>query len=805
MVAATAVSRGGRTIPSSAKMRKFDQELWEQGMAFKSSNRGFRGLAVSAAVAALSHGGVASALDFDVAGTNVRVENLVTIGAAMRMQDRDSALVGKSNLNPGLCVSRVGDDGVSGPDPTGNNAFMGDTCSGTVEDPEFGSRNNFFVAQPGGYQPNGDNGNLNFDKYDVVHATAKLTTDLNVDLFGFNVFARGLYFFDARYEDMIERHPDTTLQPFRTAYPDAAADTNGNDFQMLDYFISRTFEVGERPISVKVGNHVLNWGESGFLALNSLNTINPLNQALLRIPGFDIKELFLPVGMVNVNADVMDGLNVEVFYQYDWEPFVVDPVGSFFSTVDILGAGASYAMLSFGKAPEDPLELYEPWRNPEDPASVLGSTSDRTMARNFAEERRRRPDDGGQYGISLKSYFEGLNNGTEFGLYFANYHSRVPSVSIIAADATCLPDQPVTGTLPVIGGALGAILGALPTQTALNAFSLLDPTGCGVPATNLLAAAGIPGVAISQATGANDALPVGSISYFAEYPEDIHVYGLSFNTTLGDIAWSGEYAFRDNLPVQIHITDLVFAGLQPAFPAQDFSLEPIATLPGRRTAVPDFVSVYRGADYGPNAYIPGYERMKVGQLGTTFIKTIGGDNPIGASQIIALLELGMTQVFDMPDIDELQFQGAGVNTHISGGADGSTGINPIDVRTNPNDPTSNGSDPNLRQNPTAHRDHAGFGTDISYGYRFVTLTKYDSAFMGVNLEVLAALFHDVEGIAPGVGQNFVEGRKQILAGLRWDYLSRYTGEVRYTWFTGDHSRDSAHDRDYLLVWLGYQF
>ncbi|MDP9142540.1 MAG: DUF1302 domain-containing protein [Pseudomonadota bacterium] len=766
----------------------------------------------SLAAITLAYSGAAGALSFDLGGTEVRLENLVTIGASWRMQDRDPSLIGKSNLNPQLCVGRVGDEpdspiGNEGPGPREENFFFGDTCSGTVEDPEFGSRNNYFVAQPGGYQPNGDNGNLNFDTHDIVHATAKLTTDLNFDIAGFNVFARGIYFFDSNYEDFEETHADTTLEPYRTAYPDGSIDINGTNAQFLDYFISKTFELDERLISVKLGNQVLNWGESGFIALNSLNTVNPLNQALLRIPGFDIKELFLPVGMLTVNAQIADGLNVEAFYQYDWEPFVLDPAGSFFSSADIVGEGSTYTMLSFGRAPQDPLELYEPWRNPDDPASVLGSRSDRTMMRDFEYEKGLKPDNGGQYGLSLKSYFEDINNGTEIGLYFANYHSRLPTVGILAADSSCLPDESIVGELPVVGGALGQILGALPTQTALNLLALLNPAGCGVPVGNLLAAAGIPGATVSaRPEGAADGLPVGSIRYFLEYPEDIRVYGISFNTTLGDIAWSGEYAFRDNMPVQVHTTDLVFAGLQPAFPANDFSLEPIATLPGRRTAAPDFVSGYRGVEYGPGDYIRGYERMKVGQLGTTFIKILGaGDNPIGADQMTLLLEMGMTHVVDMPAIDELQFQGAGVNTHISAGADGSPGINPIDVRTDPNDPTTNGSDPNLRQNPIAHADLDGFGTDVSYGYRFVTLTKYNDAFLGVNLEILAALFHDVKGIAPGLGQNFVEGRKQILGGVRWDFLTNYTGELRYTWFTGDHKRDSTHDRDNLLLWLGYQF
>ncbi|MEQ1439624.1 DUF1302 domain-containing protein [Fontimonas sp. SYSU GA230001] len=757
------------------------------------SSINLRRLALPAAAAALAFSDSGLALNFELGGTEVKLENLVSIGASMRMQKRDDHLVGKSSLHPGLCVARVGDDGSSGPDPSGNNTFSGDTCSATRPSQDGnGTANDYYVRQTGSYQPNGDNGNLNFDRYDIVHATAKLTSDLTVDLFGFNIFARGLYFFDANYDDFRELHPDTTLQPRRTDYPDSARKVNANDFQMLDYFVSRAFEVGGRPVSAKLGNQVINWGESGFLALNSLNTLNPLNQALLRIPGFDIKELFLPVGMFSVNADVMDGLNVEAFYQYEWKPFVLDPAGSFFSSADILGAGATYAMLSFGKAPEDPLELYRPYRNPNDPAAVLGSQSDRTMARNFDEEKARRPKDGGQYGVALKTYLEGLNNGTEFGFYFANYHSRVPTIGLIAADATCIPDSPLPPQLQ---------------NPATNLAALLNPSGCGVPLANFQALAlqqAGQSVTYQPSTGANDPLPVGSVSYFAEYPEDIHVFGVSFNTTLGDWAWSGEYAFRPNLPVQVHITDLVFAGLQPAFPAQDFSLG-VATLPGRRTAVPDFVSGYRGVQYGPGDYIRGYERMKVGQLGTTFLKTFGGDNLLNASQIVFLLELGLTHVLDFPDISELQFQGAGVNTHISNGADGSVGINPRDVRTDPNDPTTNRGTATLRQNPTAHPDQAGFGTALSYGYRLVTLTKYENLFWGINFEFLNALFHDVEGVAPGLGQNFVEDRMQILSGIRWDYLSTYTGEIRYTWFTGTHTRDATHDRDNLLVFFGYQF
>ena len=178
-------------------------------------------------------------------------------------------------------------------------------------------------------------------------------------------------------------------------------------------------------------------------------------------------------------------------------------------------------------------------------------------------------------------------------------------------------------------------------------------------------------------------------------------------------------------------------------------------------------------------------------------------------------------------MSEFQSNGAGTDTHISAGIDGNRGINPRDIRNpaTPNDPSSHKCDAAPRNPPTqtqaqataacytllqnpisqASVDVRGFGTPTSYGYRFVTLTRYDSALFGANIEFLNAFFHDVQGVGPGLGQNFVGGRKQILSGIRFDYLSRFIGEVRYTWFTGGGTRDSLRDRDNLFMYVGYQF
>jgi len=445
--------------------------------------------------------------------------------------------------------------------------------------------------------------------------------------------------------------------------------------------------------------------------------------------------------------------------------------------------------------------------NPDDPLFILNSRSSRTLLRDYELERQNKPSEGGQYGFSAKVFLEGLNNGTELGFYFANYHARIPSVSAIATQATCIPE------------------GTNNLMDPLQLVRFAAACDAGSPAA-LVQLAQNPGAQLPLGA---EALPLDTGKVFVEYPENIKMYGFSFNTTVGDFAFSGEYAYRPNLPIQVHTTDLVFALLQPGFPDQDIAVIPGTTLPGRRTAVPDFITSYRGGVAGqvqPGQYIRGYEQMAIGQGEFILLKTIGGDNPIGATQITLLLEAGFTHLPDYPDLSEFQANGAGTDTHISAGIGGSVGLNPVDIRNpaTPGNASSHKCDVatpgnnqsqaeataacyNLLQNPLSQvqADIKGFGTPESYGYRFVTLARYDSAFFGANVEFLNALFHDVHGVGPGLGQNFVEGRKQILSGIRLDYLSRFIGELRYTWFTGGANRDQLRDRDNISLFLGYQF
>ena len=700
--------------------------------------------------------GVAGAYVFEYGDVRGTLTNSLSVGAAVRMESRDDELVGKSNLNPGLCVGR---------DDAGN--LQGNTCNSTT-DP---APNQAFVDAPGAYSVNGDDGNLNYDKYDLVSAAAKLTSELSLSWNGFNFFARGLGFIDEVNRDFQETHPDTTFQPGRTERADSVVDVAATDLALLDYYVSGSLPVGDNDLFFRIGDQVVNWGESTFLLLNSLNTIAPPDAARLRLPGSDIAEVFKPVGIAFFQYPLSLNLTLETFYNYDWEPVTPDPVGTYLSSSDVAGAtDQRYAMLSFGKAPEDPMGIYDPAENPDDPTGLISSSS-RTVFFNQVEE----PDDHGQFGVSLRYFAEWLNNGTELGFYFLNYHSRFPLASAIAADATC------------ISGTTGTVA---------------DLAACG------------PGLGDNgQLNFLGEPLPVDTMRLFFEHPEDIRLYGVSWNTPVGEWSFQGELAYRPNLPLQILTSDIVFAALQPAFPEANTGIAPPGggagvIVPNRRAAVPDFVqTLYRNDPVQPNQYIRGYERMKVAQLDFAFTRTIGGTNWLAADQIVLLFEFGVNHVLDFPDHSELQFAAPGADTHGSAGADGTAAGAGFDSATlNPAGtlPIAMCTDA-CRQNPTTQR--GGFADDLSMGYRFIMLPRYQSAFMGINVDPLLAVFHDFEGTTPGPGGLFVEDRVQLITGLRFDYLNKWSGEIRYTTFTklGDDRFHTERDRDFLSLFAAYAF
>ena len=243
------------------------------------------------------------------------------------------------------------------------------------------------------YSVNGDDGNLNYDK-GLVSNVIKITPEMVLRYRNYGAFVRGTYFYD--FEVMGN---DTA----RTPLSDAAKGEVGEKAELLDAYVWGSWNPGEKPLDVRIGNQVVNWGESTFIQ-GGMNSINPVNVNNLRVPGAELREALKPVPRLWANLGATDKISVEGFYQTHWKETIIDPVGSYFSSSDIAGKGAEQVILGFGSFPDNP--------------AFQGTFVPRGDTRDAK--------DGGEYGIAM-NYL--TDDDLEFGFYFVNYHSRLPIIS----------------------------------------------------------------------------------------------------------------------------------------------------------------------------------------------------------------------------------------------------------------------------------------------------------------------------------------------------------------------------------------
>jgi hypothetical protein len=293
-------------------------------------------------------------------------------------------------------------------------------------------------------------------------------------------------------------------------------------------------------------------------------------------------------------------------------------------------------------------------------------------------------------------WFAEALNDTEFALYAMNYHSRTPSGSF--------------------------------TRTTTPSASFIP----GAPNAN----------------------------YFLEYPEDIRLYGMSFQTNVEGVALSGELSYRPNMPMTLNSTDLTFAALGLPFS-------------------PVFTSGHAQNVAGEE--IKGYERKPFTQGQVSAVKFF--DRVLGASRLTLVGEVGYNHISGISDdVGELRF-----------GRDAVYGIGAVQAPAGVCEAGLNTAKP-------GECNDKGFYTSSSWGYRARASLDYSNVFAGVNLSPSVAWSHDVDGNGP----NFSEGSKAISLGLNADYQNTYTASLSYTDFFGGEYNTSV-DRDFVALSFGVNF
>ncbi len=136
----------------------------------------------------------------------------------------------------------------------------------------------------------------------------------------------------------------------RTELTEDALDWAGKRVELLDAYAWFQFGVGNGRAEIRAGNQVLNWGESTFIQ-GGLSGINPVDVSAIRVPGAELREAYRPLGMVWASVDLSQNISFEGFYEYEWEPIVIDPPGTYFSTNDFAGLGGETVFLGFRQLP----------------------------------------------------------------------------------------------------------------------------------------------------------------------------------------------------------------------------------------------------------------------------------------------------------------------------------------------------------------------------------------------------------------------------------------------------------------------
>ncbi|KEA63006.1 hypothetical protein ADIMK_2530 [Marinobacterium lacunae] len=517
-----------------------------------------------------------------------------------------------------------------------------------------------------------DDGDLNFDRGDTFSRTLKGVHELDLQRDNLGLFMRGKYWIDFALENDSHPHGNTlnAYQPDAELSDEAFSDyAKFSGAELLDAFVYAGFDLGgqaQHTLDVRIGRQVVNWGESAFIP-GGMNSFNPVDVSAIRRPGAQVKDALLPTNQAFASLGLTDSLSVEGFYQFEWTPTALDGCGTFFSTSDFAAKGCNGVRIPLALTDQQYFDTT---------LTALALGFDPVVYRH--SDGNRVADDNGQFGLALR-YFADQLNGTEFGLYFARYHSRLPISS-----------------------------------------------------------------------GANtDSLNVFDSTYFIEYPEDIDVVGLSFNSNIGDIAWSGEISHRHNLPLQVNGPLLVGA-----------------VLTQYSGGIGNASADQRVAEAGMGGEIRGYDRFDVTQVQSSLVKFY--HQVLGASRLSLVGEAAWTHVHGLDEgADAIKYGRAGAWGYTAGDTD-------------------------------------GFVTPDSFGYVARATLAYPNVFAGTNLTPQISFKHGLYGNGPEPGAAFREGEKSLGLTLNAEYLHQYQFQIGYTrYFGGDYN--ALADRDFLSLSTSVSF
>ncbi|WP_439888368.1 DUF1302 domain-containing protein [Pseudomonas sp. MBLB4123] len=248
----------------------------------------------------------------------------------------------------------------------------------------------------------GNDGDNAFDKGSLINNRLGFLTEADFrwrDDYG--LFVRAAGFYDRVYDQGNDNDSGSSncFAGGQCSRPDRFSretiDQHREDLRLLDSYFYGSWDIGGHNLNLRLGDQVVSWGESLFYQGIS-SAQSPVDATKATTPGVEVKEILLPVGQLFAQFSLTDSLDLQAYYQYEWQKTELFGVGSYFSTTDLIDEG--------------------------------GFNDSTGFLRRLKDDK---PSDSGQYGVALTYTAESLNS-TEFGLYYSRYHDKTPTLDFLS-------------------------------------------------------------------------------------------------------------------------------------------------------------------------------------------------------------------------------------------------------------------------------------------------------------------------------------------------------------------------------------
>lgn len=264
---------------------------------------------------------------------------------------------------------------------------------------------------------NGDDGDRNFSG-GMISDRLDLLSEFDISYQNVGARVSGAAWYDDVYNKSNDNNSPGTNNSTSVDYDhftDQTRKLHGREGEILDAFIYGKADWGDMPVSGRIGQYAMQWGESLFYGMNGIaGGMAPIDVVKgLSVPNTQFKELIRPVRQMSGQFQLTPDVSVGAYYQFEWEANRLPAAGSYFSSFDSIGNGnerlfAGDAVIPGGQ----PLAFYS--------------------------GGNKNAQDSGQGGVQIKWRTETV----DYGVYAIRYHDKSPQL-LVRPDFANL--NPVTG------------------------------------------------------------------------------------------------------------------------------------------------------------------------------------------------------------------------------------------------------------------------------------------------------------------------------------------------------------------------